>query len=296
MSLLNSLQFIASHPLNKSQRGRALLRVLKWQTASRLISGQMVFEWVSNTRFLVRRGETGLTGNVYCGLHEFSEMAFVLHVLGEDDCFVDVGANVGSYTILACGARKATGYCFEPVPATFERLMDNLRLNDLGDRVIAYNMGLSDIEAELEFSIDQDCMNHVIREGEKSLATARVRVAPLDLLMKGVAPSLLKIDVEGFEARVLRGANETLGNVSLHSVVMEVNQSGKHYGEDDADLLAIMKGHGFDAYQYDPFSRSLAAAVSGSRHDGNCIFVRDLDRVRGCIERAPKFEIHGHYL
>lgn len=50
---------------------------------------------------------TGATGNIYVGLHEFEDMAFLLHVLRRTDLFVDVGANIGSYTILAGGAAGA---------------------------------------------------------------------------------------------------------------------------------------------------------------------------------------------
>jgi hypothetical protein len=66
-------------------------------------------------------------------------MAYVLHTLTPDDFFVDVGANVGSYTVLACAVRGAKGYCFEPVPTTYRRLLDNLRLNDLTSRVVSLN-------------------------------------------------------------------------------------------------------------------------------------------------------------
>ena len=63
------------------------------------------------------------------------------------DLFVDVGANVGSYTLLACSVRGARGICFEPVPLTYQRLLDNLRLNDMTERVRAFNLGLSDRRA-----------------------------------------------------------------------------------------------------------------------------------------------------
>ena len=43
----------------------------------------------------------GVTGNVYCGLHDFAEMSFMLHLLRAGDLFADIGANVGSYTVLA---------------------------------------------------------------------------------------------------------------------------------------------------------------------------------------------------
>lgn len=101
MSLLNTLKFIANHPLNRKQRLHALLGFLKWQIGSRLVPGQVVYNWVNGARIIVRPGEHSLTQNIYCGLMEFSDMAYVLHVLKPEDLFVDIGANVGSYTILA---------------------------------------------------------------------------------------------------------------------------------------------------------------------------------------------------
>jgi hypothetical protein len=56
-------------------------------------------------------GMTGATGNLYVGLHEFEEMAFLLHFLRPGDLFADVGANVGSYTILAAVAVERGTHC-----------------------------------------------------------------------------------------------------------------------------------------------------------------------------------------
>jgi hypothetical protein len=63
----------------------------------------VVVPFVGDTRLLVARGMRGATGNVYVGLHEFEEMAFALHALRPSSRFIDVGANVGSYTVLAAG-------------------------------------------------------------------------------------------------------------------------------------------------------------------------------------------------
>lgn len=61
---------------------------------------EVQFDWIEGARLMVRNGMTGATGNIYCGLHEFTDMSFVLHLLRPDDLFVDVGANIGSYTVL----------------------------------------------------------------------------------------------------------------------------------------------------------------------------------------------------
>src|SRR5712672_1629721 len=100
MSLINVVRFVISHPLNREHKFRSIVRLAKWQIGSRLVPGAVVYDWVNGSKFLVRSGDTGLTGNIYAGLHEFPDMGFLLHFLREDDLFVDVGANAGSYTIL----------------------------------------------------------------------------------------------------------------------------------------------------------------------------------------------------
>jgi len=108
--------------------------------------------FVANSRLLVARGMTGATGNIYCGLHEFEEMGFVLHALCPEDLFVDAGANVGSYTVIAakvCGARVLA---FEPIASTMNALNDNIRLNDISDLVETRQLALGEKVGTLTFS------------------------------------------------------------------------------------------------------------------------------------------------
>ncbi len=237
---------------------------------------------------IVRPGETGLTGNIYCGLHEFEDMAYLLHVTNAEDLFVDIGANVGSYTILACAAKGAKGVCFEPVPATFERLMDNIRINNLSGRVEALNLGLSDTEGELVFTSSENCTNHVVADGEQSSDPVRVKVLPLDVILKGQSPSTLKIDVEGFETPVLAGAKATLSNPSLHSVIMELNGSGARYGYNEDEILDTMRRYGFSSYRYEPFSRELKTLDGKNCTSGNTLFVRNTEKVLEILKESPK--------
>ncbi|MBU3936282.1 MAG: FkbM family methyltransferase, partial [Proteobacteria bacterium] len=75
MSLANTLKCLVSHPLNKSNKLAALIRFLKWQVGSRLIPGEVIYQWVNNSKVVARTGETGITGNIYCGLLEFPDMS-----------------------------------------------------------------------------------------------------------------------------------------------------------------------------------------------------------------------------
>lgn len=289
MSLIQTVRFIADHPLNKNNSAKAILGFLKWQLGSRLVPGPTIMNWVNGSRVIIRRGETGLTGNLYCGLHEFWEMAYVLHAVSPEDLFVDVGANVGSYTVLACAAKGAKGICFEPVPATYKRLLDNISLNSLIGRVEALNVGLAERSGELVFTSEENCTNHVVPSelGGGGLKTVRVPVTTLDEALEGRSPSVMKIDVEGFELPVIRGSHATLRNPTLHSVIMELNGSGARYGFSEREIVDIMCHYGFLPYVYEPFSRELKPLDGKNSQSGNTLFIRNLQAVREIISKAP---------
>jgi FkbM family methyltransferase len=296
MPLLSTLAFIATHPLNKGRTTRALSNYLRWQIGSRLVPGQMIYDWVNGARIIVRPGETGVTGNLYCCLHDFADMGYLLHVLGPEDLFVDVGANVGSYTVLACAAKGAKGYCFEPVPSTFERLMDNLRINNLAERVQARNIGLSNEEGELAFTSCEDTTNHIVTRDERASDVVRVEVSRLDTVLDGMTPSLIKIDVEGFELPVLEGARCTLANETLHSVIMELNGSGLRYGHNDSQIIEYMDELGFSTFDYSPFSRELRALGGDTLGAGNTLFVRGEREIRARLKQAPRILVGDVWL
>ncbi len=295
MSTLNTLSFIANHPLNSGQKIPALLGFLKWQIGSRLVPGPIIFEWVNGAKIVVRRGEKGVTQNVYCGLHDFEDMAYLLHVLDPEDLFIDIGANVGSYTILACAAKGSRGYSFEPVPTTYLRLLENIAINSLGSRVVALNIGLSNYAGELSFTSVESCTNHVTTESEDSdnMATVKVKVCSLDSVLGDEAPSLIKIDVEGFETPVLQGAQAALRNMALHSVIMELNGSGVRYGYNEDDILNKMKDHGFSTYQYNPFRREIKPLHGKNATHGNTLFLRNENIIREKLAKAPPIALRS---
>ena len=287
MSLPDLVKFVWNHPLNSSGRIAALGRVARWQMASRLVSGPIALPFVEGTSLFASRSMTGATGNWYCGLHEGLDMAFVLHVLRRGEGFLDVGANVGSYTVLAAGGAEALVTSVEPIPRTFAHLQQNVALNGLSGTVTAWQGGLSDSVGVLRFTTNLDAVNHVLREGEREQAV-EVPVRTLDDLVGLNIPTLIKIDVEGYERPVLMGATRTLADRRLLAVVMETNGSGAQYGVADDELMTIMGHNGFAPYTYDPFERRLLEPASRA---GNTIFVRDTEAVAGRRRTARRYRL-----
>ena len=151
-----------------------------------------------------------------------------------------LGANIGSYTILAGGGVGARVTAVEPIPETFAHLERNVVLNRLSTQVRTCRLGLSDQTSVLRFTTGLGCVNHVLTEGE-NVPGIDVPVMRLDELVGQDVPLLVKIDVEGHERSVLLGGERTLSDTRLLAVIMETNGSGAHYGYSDEELMNIMR-------------------------------------------------------
>lgn len=240
-------------------------RFLAWQIKSRLTQNPIVIPFINDSKLLISRGMRGATGNIYCGLHEFEEMAFLLHLLREDDLFIDVGANVGSYTVLAAAVIAAKCISVEPIPETFKHLMENMRLNAVSDKVTALNIGVASQEGKLRFTSRLDTMNHVVSQEEKNMSgIIEVDTDTLNHLAGHLDPVLIKIDVEGFEANVIKGAGQVLEKDSLLALILE---SGNY-------LQRRLQDYGFVAHRYDPFRRALLAFDQNARASNNVLYIK----------------------
>lgn len=294
--LVELLKLIIKSPLNINRPVRAITNFFLFQIRSRFARRHIIFHWIGNTKFFVQRGEPGLTLNIYCGLHEFEEMAYVLHVLDKKDIFVDVGANLGSYTILACGINDAHGFCFEPIPEVYNKLQNNIILNDIQDQVKLFNVGIGKQEDELFFTRDLGPANHILTASDEYLGKkTRVKVFPLDTFLHNEMPTLLKVDVEGFETLVINGGLETLQKPSLHSVILELTGIGEKRGFDEDRLVDQMKSFGFLPYLYDPFLRSLVLLEGKNTTGNNTLFCRQIriDHIRKKVKEARPFLIYN---
>lgn len=176
----------------------------------------------------------------------------------------------------------------EPIPSTYANLRRNVALNALNDRVSCHRLGLSDAPGALRFTSGLDTVNHVLSDDEDA-AFLEVPVVRLDdLIEEPEPPVLIKVDVEGHELAVLRGASKTLADARLLSVVMETNGSGARYGVSDGELRSEMACHGFAPYGYEPFERRLTNATGSN---GNTVFVRDCAAVKARLGEAPRFRL-----
>lgn len=296
MSVVDTLQFIRRHPIGSRRTVRCLGDWLRWQIGARIVGAPVAVDWIGGARLLVSPGMSGATGNIYVGLHEFEEMAFIGHLLRAGDLFVDIGANVGTFSVLAAAVAQAEVRAYEPHPKTYARLVDNLRINRLEAHAAASQMALGERAGEVQFTAELDCVNHVRSpEDSAEVNLVSVKLGRLDDELAGRVPTAMKIDVEGFEGAVLAGGAQTLGDKRLLAVVMELNGSGLRYGVHDAALHKRMLEAGFIPCAYEPFDRLLSERPTTECPQGNGIYVRRgaLAHVQEVLRSAAPLIVKG---
>jgi FkbM family methyltransferase len=162
---------------------------------------------------------------------ESETVPIFLALLRESRSFVDVGANCGIYTVLACGINPTIHVvAVEPVPQLFGALKNNVRRGNLAGRVQLVQAALSTSRGVAKFHQSVDpTMGSLNTAGYRGKAGTiiEVKTTTLDALVSklAVAPDLIKIDVEGFEDAVLEGGRTTLEK-ARPTFIVEANSDG----------------------------------------------------------------------
>ena len=203
-ALLSILKVIVNHPFNSEHKLRSIIGFFKYQIATRLMGTKFLVDWVDDAKFITMKGENDLNGNLYCGLMEYEDMSFLLHFSKKTDTFFDIGANVGSYTILASGVRGCHSICFEPLPSTFDRLLDQIKINRIDSLVDARNNGVGDKSGKLEFTNNLNCLNKV-NTNPSNKDTTEVDVITLDSNFEPKPLPLLKLMLKVMKSLFLMG-------------------------------------------------------------------------------------------
>lgn len=272
------------HPIARQSLFQTVRRFIIWQIRARVLGGPFVFSWIEGSSLVIHRGMTGATMNLYCGLHEFADMGFLLHFLRPEDCFVDVGANVGTYTVLAGKVIGANVISIEPVPKTFAHLETNIAINQIAERVQLHCCGIASSRSEkmINFIADRDTCNQVAPPDYPGECVS-VPMTSLDELIQSEKSTFWKIDVEGFEDHVLQGASNALDDENLQVIEIEGNSPM---------VRSLLRIKGFKLYHYEPIQRKLCECDT-SRSGHNFLWIRDKEFALNRIRSAKHYQVNG---
>lgn len=213
---------------------------------------------------------------------EFSTMKFLVKNLRDNDIFYDLGTNYGFYTLLAQELIE-TGeiHSFEPIPEVFSLLQKNAK-PDIHKNTFLNNVAVSDKNGEIEFlnsfRLKYSALSSIISSSEEKKRKYIIKVPTISLdeyikRFRRKPPAIIKVDVEGAEYLVFKGASELLEKYAP-LIIME-------YGKDNlphknaADFLRKL---GYKMY----YLSEEGELIELDREDvsgNNVVFSKDISRM-----------------
>jgi FkbM family methyltransferase len=254
-----------------AEHADARIRIARVQGRVRL--ALTVNEWIWGKLYFLGGGTTPRAW-----VHEPETTRFMLRWLRPGDSMIDVGASIGYFTALAADVVGTSGtvYAFEPLQAVLPLLRQTVSLNAFEDRVQVHSFALSDRDGVGRLVPPVDSRNM----GTARLADRGGEVIELRRL-DSVASSwpqgrlrLVKIDVEGRELEVLRGAEKTIRRRQAEALICEFEPL--HHTDPATAwnaLTAFARGLGYAPYRLDDAGRPVALESMPTWVGGNVCFL-----------------------
>jgi FkbM family methyltransferase len=221
------------------------------QIALRCTSARrVVAETLDGRRLTLRFPEDrGWEEAYFSGEFETGTTTIASALVQPSDTVLDIGANIGWFTTLFASRLRGGGRCiaFEPNPETFRLLEDNCTMNGSGPAVVLRNIGLADAPGTLQLHMFQGLGSgraSLSNLGRKDATTVDIPVITLDDALAEInvgAVDLIKIDVEGAEMKVLRGAKALLAQDPAPIWIVEMNrETAANSGYEPSEMLRLI--------------------------------------------------------
>jgi FkbM family methyltransferase len=195
------------------------------------------------------------------GAHEWAPMFLIQKELKKGMVVYDIGANIGEISLFCANilGEDAKVYSFEPMKDTYETLTQNVAINKFENRIKPFNIALSDRngEADLfganevdeELGTYEDGFHTLYARDARSILLYKIKLETLDSKQGELSPpDFIKIDVEGAELMVLKGAVKTLEKHHPKLMLEYSDTNCKAAGYDRHDLVDFLKPLGYKFY------------------------------------------------
>jgi len=213
VQLINSFQQIVDNPYVPT--GQGLLKHAHWQV--RKAFNLFPFEQrLAGSRIVASHRNCAVSALINSqGLYDYNNMRLLQWLFRGGGTFFDIGANIGSYTLVASEQGNAQVVAFEPHPTTVKLLSENVRLNGR-QNVTVCPMALGQRDGSLWLTDHAgSSINHSVAQHEGRTVEVPCRRVDTFCGERGMTPNYVKLDVEGFEFDVLIGFGSRLRLVEL---------------------------------------------------------------------------------
>jgi FkbM family methyltransferase len=235
--------------------------------------------------------EGAVAFDMWSGLRfERPELEFILKMLEPGMTFFDIGANIGVFSVAAGRSLQETQssiYAFEPCPATFAILEKNLQENELAGvhgqcLAVSERSGAASLYVNAEMKDGLNSLEDPSHGDAEVVGTVPVRVTTLDeFIVEHEIPAVdvMKVDVEGAELLVFRGARVLLARADAPLILYEGYSwctAGFHYHP--VEIMWLLEGFGYEIFVLDTASGRVRLRNSGESYDQMVVAVKPTHR------------------
>jgi FkbM family methyltransferase len=236
------VKHVWTHPANQGQQGRALLRAVGYQARARVLRRRTVTQLGERSKLWVDLHRAAAVKAVYGNPPDYREMMVWKSTLRRGDLFLDVGANIGGYSIWAAEL-GAEVIALEPAEDTFKLLTDNAKLN--GYPVMTIQAAAGAVNGTAKFTSGHDALNRLDPDG-----SVETKMITADSLIGDRVAAGMKVDVEGFEIDVLRGCENALREQRIKLMQLEWNHEClRSVGTDRQPVAELLAEYGYSLYR-----------------------------------------------
>jgi FkbM family methyltransferase len=227
-----------------------------------LIAGHPYYRWLIPDRYssfsvpggkiFLNLHESPMMLQRALGVYEPQKVGAVQRLMPRGGTFIDIGGNKGDFALLAAKIAGAGSrvICVEPEPTNASWIRKSVALNNYNIEV--HEMALSDGKGDAVLHLGKMSGFHTILDGvpnHEQVGAVTVKLQTLDALLseRGIdRVDLIKIDVEGAEMKVLRGATQTLSRNQNLTLLLDVHP---HLGVNPDEVVSFLSSHGFHIYR-----------------------------------------------
>ncbi len=283
---LAKAKWLTRTPAFRTSPIKIILRVIGWEFL-RILNKPILsrFDRSLSIRLFPNDGVARLT--YYFDYHEPEIFRFLDKYLKPGMTFIDVGANIGAYTLFA-GKRvglEGKVIAFEPQAETFNRMVENIELNELTN-IIAKQIAVGETSGKVEIVKDTDTsksytriMRSTIDQDSHDPNICAINMISLDNYVcshKLIKIDYLKIDVEGFELHILKGAKHILEKLIPSIIQVElIDEFQKRCGNSIKMVLNFLSNLGYHFFHLNSVSSRLVSLQTQEQPDGNVFLIHE---------------------
>jgi FkbM family methyltransferase len=186
---------------------------------------------------------------VWLQREEWNDLVALLDLMETGSLLIDIGANIGLWTLV--GATKGEVIAVEPNPRTYQMLVENIKLNGVGEKVTAIHAAVASELGEVSFNCQAE--HNLSSIDHTNQSDVRVSAITLDSLLTSKFSAnglVIKMDTEGYEMAALLGASKTLLIRNLNLIIEFNTTLLESKVLNDWSVYQHLRNHGFSAFQF----------------------------------------------